>query len=222
MLKVRVWDLPTRLFHWLLVASVVALVVTGSVGGNLITWHMRLGYVVFALVVFRLVWGLLGGHWSRFATFVPTPARLLGYLSGKQSLHTVGHNPMGALSVLALLAVLSAQVASGLFTDDEIAFTGPLVTLASSDTVEWLSWYHTEVGKLIMLGLITLHVSAIVFYRVVKKQKLVQAMWSGEQDAPPPPPLESQDNLGTRLLALLVLFGSACVVYFVISLGTSA
>jgi cytochrome b len=220
MVKVRVWDLPTRLFHWLLVAAVVGLVVTGNVGGNWINWHMRLGYLVFSLVLFRLVWGVLGGQWSRFTAFVPSPRRLLAYLRGTGGGHSVGHNPLGALSVLALLAVLSAQVASGLMTDDEIAFTGPLVGLVSSDTVSLASWYHSEVGKLVMLALIALHISAIVFHGVVKKQKLVRAMVTGDQEAPLPVPSGSRDNLATRLLALGVWFCCSGVVYAVVSLGS--
>ncbi len=220
MVKVRVWDLPTRLFHWLLVAAVVGLVVTGNVGGNWINWHMRLGYLVFSLVLFRLVWGVLGGQWSRFSAFVPSPRRLWAYLRGTGDGHSVGHNPLGALSVLALLAVLSAQVASGLMTDDEIAFTGPLVGLVSSETVSLASWYHSEVGKLVLLALIALHVSAIVFYGVVKKQKLVRAMVTGDQEAPAPLPVESHDNLATRLLALGVWCCCAGVVYAVVSVGS--
>jgi cytochrome b len=221
MVKVRVWDLPTRLFHWLLVTAVVGLVVTGNVGGNWINWHMRLGYLVFSLVLFRLVWGVLGGQWSRFSQFVPSPRRLLAYLRGTGDGHSVGHNPLGALSVLALLTVLSAQVASGLMTDDEIAFTGPLVSVVSSETVSLASWYHSEVGKLVMLALIALHVSAIVFYGVVKKQRLVRAMVTGDQETPLPPPVESRDNLATRLLALGVWCCSAGVVYAVVSLGST-
>ncbi len=130
--SVRIWDLPTRLFHWVLALAVVLLVISAKVGGDAMHLHMRLGYLVFALLLFRLVWGVLGGHWSRFARFVPTPARLRAYLRGspEASLHA-GHNPLGALSVLAMLAVLSLQVASGLFADDEIAYSGPLTARAS-------------------------------------------------------------------------------------------
>ncbi len=106
---IRIWDLPTRLFHWLLAASVVALVVTAKVGGNAMVWHFRLGYVVLALLAFRLVWGLVGGRWSRFASFVPTPGRLWRYLRGSSAeADSAGHSPLGALSVLALLGVLIA------------------------------------------------------------------------------------------------------------------
>ena len=219
MLKIRVWDLPTRLFHWLLVATVVALVVTGNLGGSWMTWHMRLGYAVFALLLFRLVWGFWGGRWSRFAQFVPTPTQLLAYLRSGKRIHSVGHNPLGALSVLALLGVLFAQVGTGLFSDDEIAFTGPLTTLVSADTVSLASWYHADVGKLLLLGLVALHVLAIAYHRIFKKQHLVRAMVTGDQEVQPPAPPVSHDGMRAWLLALGVLVASALVVYAVVGLG---
>jgi len=218
-LKIRVWDLPTRLFHWALMVAVMGLLVTGNVGGNWINWHMRLGYAVFTLILFRLVWGFVGGHWSRFGNFVPTPRGLWAYLRGAEPAKHVGHNPLGALSVLALLTVLAAQVGSGLLTDDEIAFTGPLVPLVSSSAVSLASWYHSEVGKLVLLALVALHLSAIAFYRFVKKQRLVQAMLTGDQPAPPPLPAETRDTLSTRFLALAILLGCAGVVFAVVSAG---
>ena len=123
---VRVWDLPTRLFHWSLVLTTAALIATAKAGGNAMEWHLRLGYVMLALLAFRVAWGLVGGRWSRFASFLYSPARLWRYLSGKGSgAEDVGHSPLGALSVFALLALLLAQVASGLMSDDEIAVGRP-------------------------------------------------------------------------------------------------
>ena len=81
--RLRIWDLPTRLFHWSLATSVIALIVTANIGGNAMEWHLRLGHVVLALLLFRVVWGLVGGHWSRFATFIPGPVRLLRHLRGQ-------------------------------------------------------------------------------------------------------------------------------------------
>lgn len=222
MAHIRVWDLPTRLFHWLLVLAVVGLVVTGNLGGAWMNWHMRLGYAVFALVLFRLVWGVVGGRWSRFVHFVPTPSRLFAYLSGKTDQPKVGHNPMGALSVMAMLGVLGAQVATGLVSDDEIAFTGPLVTLVSSDTVSAATAYHSDIGKFILLALVGLHLVAIAYHRLVKKHRLVKAMLTGDQEAPLPLPPASQDNLATRLLALVVMGVSAAVVYGVVAMGNQA
>ena len=127
---VRIWDLPTRLFHWALAACIVGLVVSAKLGGNAMVWHFRLGHAVLALLLFRLVWGLVGGHWSRFAVFWVSPARLLRYVRGQVlPQDTAGHNPLGALSVFALLGAVALQVGTGLFSDDEIAFAGPLTRL---------------------------------------------------------------------------------------------
>jgi cytochrome b len=130
--RVRVWDLPTRLFHWLLVISVIGLVITGHVGGNAMDWHARIGYAVFALLLFRIVWGFIGGHWSQFRSFLY--GRAASGLPGGRAHpdHLVGHSPLGAGSVFAMLLVLGAQVATGLVGDDEIAFTGPLNRLVST------------------------------------------------------------------------------------------
>lgn len=217
--SVKVWDLPTRLFHWALVAAVIGLVVTGNIGGNFMTWHMRLGYTVFGLLVFRVVWGVVGGYWSRFSSFVPTPARLLAYFRGNVP-ESIGHNPLGALSVLAMLCVLSAQVASGLISDDEIAFTGPLVSLVSSDTISSATTYHKGLGKLLLLGLVGLHVAAIVYHQRLKRKPLVQGMVTGELPAPASPvPQASADGWAQRLGALGVAIAAGATVYWVVSLG---
>lgn len=220
MTAITVWDLPTRLFHWLLAAAVVGLIVTGNIGGNAMTWHMRLGYGVFGLLVFRLFWGVLGGHWSRFSVFVPSPARLWAYLRGAAPSVGLGHNPLGALSVLAMLAMLAAQVASGLVSDDEIAFAGPLTTLVSGDTVSAATQYHKGWGKALLLGLVGLHIAAIVYHQRVRHQPLVQAMLTGEQptDLPSAVPA-SQDGLPQRLRALALAALAVALVTWVVSLG---
>lgn len=211
--KLRVWDLPTRLFHWLLAAAVAGLLVTGNLGGNWMNWHFRLGYTVLSLLLFRLVWGVVGGHWSRFRQFLYGPRALLGYLKGQSGPeHTTGHSPLGALSVLALLAVLLAQVTTGLFSDDEIAFFGPLVRFVSGDTVSLATSYHKNVGKFIVLGLVVLHIAAILFYRFGKRQDLITPMWTGDKlsDAPLP---ASRDTSAQRAFALLVWAVCATLVY---------
>ena len=221
MFKVRVWDLPTRLFHWVLVMAVLGLFVTGSIGGNLMVWHMRFGYTVFALVLFRVGWGVFGGHWSRFVQFVPTPMRLVRYVRGTDAGRSaIGHNPLGALSVMAMLAVLALQVGTGLISDDDIAFTGPLVRFVSGETSGLATGYHKEVGKFLLLALIGLHLGALAFYAVVKKKALIPAMISGDQpsDQPLATP-SSKDGLASRMLALVWIAVCAAVVYWVVALG---
>jgi cytochrome b len=179
---VRVWDLPTRIFHWSLVLCIVGLVVTAKVGGDAMPWHLRLGCTVLSLLLFRVVWGFVGGRWSRFARFVHGPATVLAYLRG-QGLpeHSVGHNPVGAGSVLAMLFFLLAQVASGMMSDDEIAFSGPLTKFVSAATVGLATKYHSDVGKFILLALVLLHLGAIAFYRVKKRQSLLPPMLHGDK-----------------------------------------
>lgn len=201
----RVWDLPTRLFHWLLAAAVTGLVVTGQVGGSWMDWHFRLGYSVLALLLFRLVWGFVGGHWSRFTHFLYSPTTIWRYLRGHGAPeHGVGHNPLGFLSVLGLLGFTLLQVATGLFSDDEIATSGPLSKFATGQWVSRASDYHTDIGKFILLALVFLHLAAIVFYRVKKGQNLVTPMVWGDKRTEPGVP-SARDDLATRLLALGVL-----------------
>jgi cytochrome b len=218
-MKVRVWDLPTRLFHWALAACVVGLVVTGKVGGNAMLWHFRLGYAVLALVLFRIVWGLVGGHWSRFASFLYGPGTLAGYLSGRarEVAHEVGHSPLGSLSVFAMLLVLAAQATGGLFADDEIANLGPLAKFIDTELSLRITWYHKAVGQWLVIGLVALHVLAIVSY-ALRGRPLVGAMIHGDKTVAQPVPA-SRDTAGTRLLALVVLAACAGVVAWVVSLG---
>ncbi|MFY3383208.1 cytochrome b/b6 domain-containing protein [Paracidovorax sp. MALMAid1276] len=219
---VRIWDLPTRLFHWVLAASVVGLVVTAKLGGNAMEWHFRLGHLVLALLVFRIVWGLIGGRWSRFAAFVYSPGRLLRYLRGTPHAEDgVGHSPLGALSVFALLAALVAQVATGLLSDDEIAFAGPLTRFVSNAVVGQATGYHKEIGQYLVLGLLGLHIAAILFYVVVRRQRLVRPMLSGDKhlEAPAAP---SRDDAAMRVVALVVLLLSLALAWWVSSLAAVA
>ena len=207
---VRVWDLPTRVFHWLLVLAVIGLVITAKVGGNALVWHMRLGLLMFTLLAFRLVWGLVGGRWSRFASFLYAPATLLRYLRGqaRPGEHLdVGHNPLGAGSVFALLAVLILQVGTGLLADDEISTTGPLNKYVANATGLLASGWHKGYGQWLLLGWVVLHLAAIGFYRL-RGQNLVTPMITGDKVLAPGVPA-ARDNGATRLLALAVL--AACV-----------
>jgi cytochrome b len=218
---VRVWDLPTRMFHWLLAACVVGSVVSAKVGGNAMVWHFRLGYVVFALLAFRILWGLMGGRWSRFGSFLYAPATVLRYLRRdvRAAEHLdVGHNPLGALSVFGLLAFLAAQVGTGLFADDEISNAGPLVKFVSGATSHLLSEWHEEVGQFVIIAMVVLHVGAIAFYWFRKKQNLVGPMLSGdkwlEADVP-----ASADGMVQRGLAVVLMGLCAALVYWVVGLG---
>lgn len=204
---VRVWDWPTRLFHWALVLCVVGAVVSAKVGGNAMEWHFRLGLAVLALLVFRLIWGVVGGRWSRFASFLYAPSTLLRYMRGQarpQEMLDVGHSPTGALSVFALLGLLAVQVSTGLVADDEIANTGPLIRFVESATSLAATAWHKSWGQWLLLGLVGLHVLAIVAYRLVHRRDLVTPMLMGDKPLPPEVPA-SADHAGRWGLALLAL-----------------
>lgn len=214
---VRVWDLPTRLFHWCLVVCFVGLVITGNIGGDAMVWHFRLGYSVLSLLAFRLVWGVIGGRWSRFVTFVKGPSTVLQYLKGSASAeHSVGHNPMGAFSVLGLLFFALVQVGTGLFSDDEIASSGPLAKMVSADWVSLATNYHTNVGKVILIVLVLLHVGAIVFYRVRKGENLVAPMLHGDKDLAQAFP-SSRDDPVTRTVGAIAFAVCAAAVAWLVT-----
>jgi cytochrome b len=217
--RVRVWDLPTRLFHWLLVACVIGLVITGYAGDASMTWHARLGYAVLALVVFRIVWGFVGGYWSRFRSFLYSPGAVTAYLRGKAHPdHLVGHNPLGAGSVFAMLLVLLAQVATGLVGDNEVGFTGPLNRFVDTSRGLAATWYHKEVGQWLLVALVLLHVLAIAWYRYRKGERLVRPMIVGDKELPAPA-TSSRDDLKTRLAAAILLALAAGAVAWLVSLG---
>ncbi len=210
MYTVRVWDLPTRFFHWLLVASVLGQLVSVQLGA--MQWHFRFGYLVLSLLLFRLAWGLVGGYWSRFARFLPGPATLNAYLRGQAPPHwRVGHNPLGALSVWAILLLLLAQVGTGLFADDEIATQGPLSHLASSAWVQLASFYHTKIGKFLVLAWVLVHVSAILWHRWAKAEDLITPMWRGDKQLDWEAP-SSADQFRPRLLALVLWLAAGALV----------
>ncbi|HNT39575.1 MAG TPA: cytochrome b/b6 domain-containing protein [Rubrivivax sp.] len=220
--RVRVWDLPTRAFHWLLALALVAQVATGKVGGGAMVWHFRIGYFIFALLLFRLAWGFVGGHWSRFAHFVPAPATLLRYLRGQsrsEEHHDVGHSPLGALSVLAMLLLLAAQVAAGLVADDEIANVGPLNRFVSGATAAWATGWHKGPGIALLMATVLLHVGAIAYYRLFRKRSLVLPMITGDKTLPAADVPAARDSLGTRLLALALMAASGALVAWVVRLG---
>ena len=202
---VRVWDAPTRFFHWALVVCVVGLVTTAQIGGAAMQWHFRLGYSVLCLLLFRLVWGFVGGYWSRFRAFLFSPAQVLRYVRGRgEPQMSVGHNPMGSSSVFALLAFLLLQVSSGLMSDDEIAAAGPLARYVSSEWVNLATFYHRNVGKLVLLALVATHLMAIAFYFFKRHDNLVKAMLTGDKTLPFA--AQSSDDSGSKRLLALAIF----------------
>ena len=218
---VRVWDLPTRVFHWTLALAIVGSVLSAKIGGGAMVWHFRCGFVVFALLAFRALWGLVGGRWSRFSSFAYAPATLLRYLRGGSRAdehHEVGHSPLGSLSVFALLGLLALQVATGLVADDEIASVGPLNRFVGSAAAGQATYWHKNFGQWIVLALVALHVGAVLFYLWGRGRNLLLPMIVGDKPLPAGTPA-AVDSGARRLLALVLLALCAAGVGWVASLG---
>ena len=177
--SILLWDLPLRVFHWSLVAAVTVAIATGEAGGAWMPWHGRAGLVIAGLLVFRVLWGVLGSATSRFTQFAPTPARLLAYLRGRW--RGVGHNPLGALSVFALLGLLSLQAATGLFGNDDIAFAGPLNHLVDDAAGSRATGWHRLLADG-LIALVVLHLLAIAFHVLVKRHRLLRPMITGRHE----------------------------------------
>ena len=221
---IRVRDLPIRLFHWLLVLCIAGSLISVNLGGNAIEWHAYFGYTILTLLIFRFIWGFIGSKHARFSSFMPKRAAIMQYLQGK-SPRLLGHNPIGALSVFALLFVLSVQVFTGLFVDDEIAFQGPLAKYVPNYVVSFLSEIH-EGNQVVIYTLIAIHISAIWFYKKYKGENLVKAMLTGDKEIDPSEEANylasdlgqpSKDGILQRALALLILSAIAVVVGYLIS-----
>lgn len=180
--RIQLWDLPLRIFHWSLLAAVATAIVTGRLGGEWMGVHGKAGLSIVGLLAFRVTWGFLGSTHARFVNFLPTPGRLVAYLRGRWQ--GVGHNPLGALSVLALIGLLGAQAGTGLFGNDEIAFTGPLAAFVEETTSLKLTSWHHQLAPL-LYGLLGLHIAAIAFYALIKRQKLIKPMVTGWKTVPP-------------------------------------
>jgi cytochrome b len=205
-----VWDLPLRLFHWGIVACVAGAWTTSELGVEWFGWHKRFGYALIVLVTFRVAWGLVGPEHARFASFVRGPRAIAGYLRALRSrepAQTAGHSPLGALAVLAMLLLLAVQGLSGLFANDAIFNNGPLygyVTGAMSDQLTTLHKANFEW----LLGLIGLHIAAIIFYAVWKRVDLVRPMVTGRKRDAGLPPGEGIASQRLWLAAVLLAVAS--------------
>lgn len=203
--QVRVWDLPIRLFHWLLATLVVLLIITGW--RQSLDLHIRLGQAVGILLIFRLIWGVVGGSTARFSDFIRGPGAIFAYLKTGIS-PTLGHNPLGAFSVLGFLILLGFQVGTGLFSQDEIGISeGPLAKLVSGSQSTQLSGLHAKNAYLI-LALIALHILAIVVYRI-RGQNLIVPMITGRKEKPAASFVETTG--GNVWLALVLLVAVAAL-----------
>lgn len=202
-----VWDLPVRVTHWALVFAVAGCWATHYAGVEWFTWHRRLGYTVLVLVAFRILWGFAGTRHARFASFVRGPRTLLAYLA-ERGPATVGHNPLGALSVIALLALLLLQAATGLFANDEIMNMGPFYGWIAPELSNRITSVHRASSEWLLV-LIGMHVAAVAFYVRVRRQPLVGAMITGRKPGADVPAADA--ITGSRLLLACVIVAALAI-----------
>lgn len=206
MKKVKLWDAPLRIFHWSLVLLVTAAFLTGLTGGGWMDWHGWIGGATAGLIGFRLAWGIVGSTYARFATFIRGPATIAAYLKGEWQ--GLGHNPLGALSVISMLVVLLLQVISGLFANDDIAFQGPYNGLIGKEAEALALYLHNRTYWLIA-ALVGLHLGAIAFYARVKGENLVKPMLTGVKEIPLAPAAPIQDTAGGGWRSLAIALAVA-------------
>ena len=214
--KILIWDFPVRLFHWSLVLMFCISWITAEIGGNAMQYHMWSGYVVVGLVLFRILWGIAGSESARFSHFIHGPASVLSYTRSlfKPGYKTeTGHTPLGGWSVISLLLVLATQAISGLFSNDDIANEGPLYHLVRKATSNFLSVVHQYFFN-VLLGLVVLHLAAIVFYRMKHRDNLVKPMITGYKVVDANVTEPKQSNL---LLAIVLALFSAGTVYWIVT-----
>lgn len=206
MKSISLWDLPTRLFHWLLVLAVTGSLVSVNLGGTWMLWHERCGLAVIGLLSFRLAWGVVGSTHARFHEFIPGPASIAAYLKGEWQ--GLGHNPLGALSVFAMLGLLGFQAVTGLFATDAIAFNGPLYRAVSSSWNDTITSWH-KLTEWFIYGLIGLHIASVLFYTLVKKDNLIAPMVTGRKEVSQQVAKEREGGGWIALIVALVVAGVA-------------
>ncbi len=213
LVKRRVWGLPIIGFHWSLVLLLCVSFYTGHFGEfDQMDYHFLAGYGVLTLVIFRVCWGFLAKGNARFSQFVKGPRGTISYLR-QGEIPTSGHNPLGALSILAILLLLLVQVGTGLFANDDIFFEGPLAHLVSYETSGQLTSIH-EFNQRLLIGMIALHLIAIAYHEIIKGHRLVLPMLTGKKALDNQASYEKGQQL---MLALSVLLVSCGVVYLIVN-----
>lgn len=207
----RVWDLPVRIFHWALVLAIIGSYVSNRAGIEYFQYHLWFGYAVVVMVSFRIVWGIVGTYHARFWNFIRGPVTTIRYLfatlRGTETRYA-GHNPLGALMVIVLLAGLLTQGIAGLFANDEILNFGPLYGYVSDELSLTLTSLHRQLFYWIM-GAVLLHVIAVIMHRVLKKEDLIKPMFSGRKPVDHVRPGEeiASSRIPLALLIVLVIVG---------------
>ena len=214
--KVLIWDLPTRLFHWLLVVSLFAAWYTSEQDGEMVEQHMLVGYFILGLVLFRIVWGFLGTRHAKFSTFLPTPSTIKQYInSNDTNKSTSGHNPLGAIMVLVMLLLILFQATTGLFINDDIFSEGPYYGVLNEYWQQVASFIHHNSFNL-LIAAIALHIGAILYYRLSKNINLVLPMITGKKSVDEVDQNEGIPNSKLWLAAILIVLVAAFVYWLVV------
>lgn len=205
--SVKVWDLPVRIIHWGLALSVFGAWLTRELEGDWFAWHTRCGYAVLVLVLTRIVWGLIGTRYARFADFVRGPTTVVKYIkeirrSSGDSQH-LGHNPLGALMIIALLTMLLMQAVTGLFANDQIFETGPLFGYVSVAVSDQLTTWHKQIFDVLWIA-IWVHVAAALFYLSVLGQNLIVPMLTGRKSGAADQGIRSSRTAWAVFIALVI------------------
>lgn len=221
MSQLRVWDAAVRLFHWALVILVVTSVTTGLTGGNAMAWHERSGITILSLLLFRWLWGFAGSTTARFGDFLHGPRRVLefvGLVLRNRPAHVTGHNPLGGWMVLFLLLSLTLQTVTGLFADDEIFTSGPLAHLVSGSTTDLMTSIHGT-NAWVLITLAGVHVAALLFHLVVRRENLTRSMVTGSKPWPDEAPRPALHFAPGWLAALLYAISLGAVLAPIVLLG---
>jgi cytochrome b len=224
--RIRVWDVPVRLFHWTLVILIATSYFTAKAGGDWMQLHFLSGYAIFTLLLFRIAWGFVGSTTARFSNFVKGPSAAfhhLAELAGTDRPRDVGHNPLGGAMVMVLIFGVLAQVAAGLFSagTDAATVNGPLAPLIADKWIERATAFH-HLWINVLLVLVGIHVLAAIGYLVWKRQNLIGAMIHGSKpldDCVTPGEPAPKLHFASGRLAISLLIACAAVVYFIVRLG---
>ncbi|WP_028469869.1 cytochrome b/b6 domain-containing protein [Neptunomonas japonica] len=213
---IKVWDISIRIFHWSLVAGIGFLWFSGEEGGNIMTWHVYIGCAMLGLIVYRIFWGIIGSPYARFSEFFKRPSHTFTYLKNilkGEKTDYLGHNPLGGWMVIILMILIFTQAFSGLFSSDDIFTEGPFYSLISSKTSELFTSIH-HLNFNVLLAAIALHIGAVAYHVLIKKEALIKSMLTGEKQSPRPSRINTRPNYFFMLLSASV---AATVVYLLIS-----
>ncbi|MFQ3249932.1 MAG: cytochrome b [Glaciecola sp.] len=216
MQQVYIWDFPTRIFHWLLVIAICSQYLTAELLDDAMTWHFYGGYFILGLLIFRVLWGVFGAYYARFSQFVVSPRKVWNYarlFNSSAYQPVVGHNPLGAYSVLFIMTILFTQAISGLFITDDIFHDGPYYSVLSEETRQIMNWVHHQ-GFIAVWLFLALHISAMLVYKFAKHQNLVKSMITGYKKQEPETSAINAQNHWFKFIAFACM--AAFIVYLVV------